>query len=412
MGEEVVDEKDLYPYPRFSLAERDRRWSALRTLMAKENIDVIVCPSNTGHSTDFQANSRYLSHCGGGGDADISVVFPLDGEVTVAATSADPRWTMVQNWVSDVREARRNYGKVVVERLQELDLPNGRIGVAGLGGGTRTPEGSILHRPYVLMREAFPNAEIVDATDLLSEVREIKSEEEIEALRKSNQMVDAAYDAVFEAARAGQRDYAVWAESIATMVRLGSELPVHSNWVSGPHPARTLTRPSHRILEHGDIILNEIESSWMGYRAQGDQPIAVGVAHPTYLELMKFHRALYDQLYERLLPGVTVGELAQITREVCERERPQHGLLAGAKANLTMHGRGQGDDGPIITGSASAPKQLARELKASMVFIFKPSVSLSDGSYPIVWGDSIVIRDGSVPERLGKRSHELWVTPA
>jgi hypothetical protein len=33
---------ELYPYPRFSLAERDRRWKAVRDLMQQHRIDVIV----------------------------------------------------------------------------------------------------------------------------------------------------------------------------------------------------------------------------------------------------------------------------------------------------------------------------------------------------------------------------------
>src|SRR4051812_31043637 len=136
---------ELYPYPRFSLAERDRRWPAVRARMTDAGIDVIVCPNNTGNSTDFQANSRYLSHVGGGGDADVAVVFPLHGEVTAVATSAAARWPTVQNWTTDVREARRNYGRVTVERLRELGVENGRIGIVGLGeaAGTRTPEGTV-----------------------------------------------------------------------------------------------------------------------------------------------------------------------------------------------------------------------------------------------------------------------------
>ena len=61
---------ELHPYPRFSLAERDRRWKAVREKMAEQNIDVIVTPQNTGHSMDFQSNTRWLTHCGGGGDAE------------------------------------------------------------------------------------------------------------------------------------------------------------------------------------------------------------------------------------------------------------------------------------------------------------------------------------------------------
>ena len=105
---------ELYPYPRFSLAERDRRWKAVRDLMRQHRLDVIVTPNNTGHSTDFQSNTRYLTHCGGGGDADVAAVFPLEGEVTAIATTAQARWPTVQDWTVDVREARRNYGRVRV----------------------------------------------------------------------------------------------------------------------------------------------------------------------------------------------------------------------------------------------------------------------------------------------------------
>ena len=110
---------ELYPYPRFSLAERDRRWKAVREAMRRQNLDVIVTPQNSGHSADYQANTRYLTHCGGG-EPDLAAVFPLEGEVTAIATSAAPRWPTVQDWTKDVREARRNYGRAIVERLKEL----------------------------------------------------------------------------------------------------------------------------------------------------------------------------------------------------------------------------------------------------------------------------------------------------
>src|SRR5712692_9578558 len=184
-------DEGLFPYPRFSLAERERRWSAVRARMAEAGLDVLVTPQNSGHSMDYQANSRYLSHVGG--DADVAVVFPLEGDVTAIATSAKYRWPTVQNWVTDVREARRNYGRVIVERLRELNPRT--IGIPGLGGGTRTPEGTIFHGTYTQIRDAFPNADIRDATELLAEIRYVKSDEEIAFLARSNDIIDLGYDA-------------------------------------------------------------------------------------------------------------------------------------------------------------------------------------------------------------------------
>jgi Xaa-Pro aminopeptidase len=401
---------ELYPYPRFSLAERDRRWQAVRGLMRDQRIDVVVTPNNTGHSTDFQANTRYLTHCGGGGDADVAAVFPLDGDVTAIATSAQPRWPTVQEWTRDVREARRSYGRVIVERLKELNVDRGRIGITGLGEveGTRTPEGTISYGTWKQIREAFPQAELVDASEILATVRYVKSQEEIEALTKSMEIVELAYQAETNAAKPGAKDWDVWAETQCALMRNGSEMPVHCNWVSGKNPKRTLTRPSMRILERGDLIINEVEASWIGYRSQGVQPVFVSVADPVHRELIKVQREMFNGLMEQLKPGVLVKELAEITASLAKRLAPQSGPAAGAEAQLTMHGRGAGDDGPIITSHARSPRQLSVTLRENMVFIFKPSVKASDGSI-CTWGDSVVITP-SGGRRLGKRPHDLAVS--
>ena len=401
---------DLYPYPRFSLAERDRRWQAVRARMAEQGLDAIVTPQNTAHSMDFQSNTRYLTHCGGGGDADIAAVFPLEGEVTVFATSAAARWPNVQDWTHDIREARRRYGDLIVERLRELRVDTGRIGITGLGEtqGTRTPEGTILYGTWKTIREAFPRAELVDATAILTDVRYIKSAEEIDALTKSMEIIEFAYEAEIEAARPGVKDWEVWAATLGALMRNGSEMPVHCNWVSGRNPVRTLTRPSMRILERGDLIINEVEASWIGYRSQGVQPVFVEVADPVHLELIKVQREIFNELMEALKPGITVGELARLTQESAQRAAPAAGPAAGAQSKLTMHGRGAGDDGPIITGTARDPDQLKVALRENMVFICKPSAVTADGTSLSTWGDTVVVTPNG-GRRLGKRKHDLAV---
>ncbi|OGQ80269.1 MAG: hypothetical protein A3F90_10510 [Deltaproteobacteria bacterium RIFCSPLOWO2_12_FULL_60_19] len=402
---------ELFPYPRFSLAERDRRWRAVRELMRRERLDVIVTPQNTGHSMDYQANTRYLTHVGGGGDSDIAGVFPVEGEVTAIATSAAPRWPTVQEWTKDIREARRNYGRVIVERLKELKVDRGRIGITGLGDveGTRTPEGTILYGTWKQIPEAFPNAELVDATDILAEVRCAKSPEEIEVLTRSMEIIELAYQAEIAAARPGVKDWDVWAATQSALMMNGSEMPVHCNWVSGRNPVRTLTRPSMRLLERGDLIINEIESSWIGYRSQGVQPVFVEVAGAAHLELIKVQREVFNRVFESLKPGITVGELAELTRQSAVHAAPKSGPAAGAKGELTMHGRGAGDDGPIITSHARSPKQLGVALRENMVFICKPSAIAADGKSICTWGDTVVVTPTG-GRRLGKRPHDLAVS--
>ena len=87
----------------------------------------------------------------------------------------------------------------------------------------------------------------------------------------------------------------------------------------------------------------------------------------------------------------------------------QHRACATPDMPLTMHGKGAGDDGPIITGASREKRHMAYELKANMTFIFKPSASTADGNSLCTWGDTVVITDKGA-RRLGSRPHDLCVS--
>jgi len=164
-----------------------------------------------------------------------------------------------------------------------------------------------------------------------------------------------------------------------------------------------------RILEHGDLIINEVEASWIGYRSQGVQPVFVGVADSVHQELIKIQREIFNRVMEHLKPGVSVKELAELTIKTGEAAAPKSGPAAGARGDLNMHGRGAGDDGPIITAHAKSPRQLATQLQENMAFICKPSAISADGQSLSTWGDTVVITP-SGGKRLGKRPHDLAVS--
>jgi Xaa-Pro aminopeptidase len=404
-------------YRRFSLAERDRRWRAVRRLMAREGLGAIFAPNNPGNSTDWQADARYLSHCGGGADASIACVFPLEGEVTVIATSVAERWgPPVQDWVTDLRECKRRYGRVAAERLLELGLGRARIGITGLEGGTRTPEGTIMRGTYRALAEALPQATFVDATELVQEVREAKSAEEIAVLQCSVDLVERAIEAQTRAAQPGVPDYVVWAETMHALMARGSELSVHFNWVSGPNPGRTLTRPTARPLAAGDIIVAEIEASVIGYRAQQIRPVAVNRADPVMVEMSKLHGDLYPELLQTLRSGVSAGALIRKTAELAQRLAPKTGPLAGAKAKLLLHGRGLGDDRPLVLARADAkPDYEATERSLGLtfpengVYICKPSILTADERREFPWGDSVRVTPAGA-KRMGSAPHGIVIS--
>ncbi|MBM2810266.1 MAG: family metallopeptidase [Chloroflexi bacterium] len=406
----MTEDARMWEYRRFSLEERDRRWNAVRALMERDGVDVIIAPPNSGHSTDWQADTRYLTHCGGGADTDVAAVFPLVGEPAVIAKDADVRWgPLVQNWMSDRRDAYRHFGRGIAEKLNDLGADGKRIGITGLSS-PRAPEGSILMGTYKAIVEAVPNSEIVDATDLLQEVRCVKSQEEIDVLQASVDLIERAVEAELVAgAKPGIRDYEVWAAAMSAMLAGGGELSMHFNWVAEPFPKRTLTRPTMKVLEDGDVIDNELEASIIGYRAQQKRPVAIRTCDPIYFDLVEFHGELYERLLDFIKPGVTLAEAVEKTRQLGEQLCPRGGPLAGGGADLHCHGRGLGDDVPLATNKETIARYGDWTFPENGVFIIKPGVRAGSMSkYRFSWGDTCrTTPKGTV--RMGKSPHSMLI---
>ena len=394
-----MDDVEKLAVPRFSLAERDRRWRLVRQLMAEEGLDVIVTAVNTGHWDHFQANTRYLTGVGGNcGEA--AAVFPLEGEVTAIAMAIPPihYWLAFQDWVTDVRNCNRYFGRGIVERLRELNVDKGRIGVAGLYNISRAPEGVM---PYGTMRaieEAFPHATFVDATDLMERARYVKSPEEIDALAKAVELVEKAIDAMAQTARPGVRECEVYAAMIHAMVKEGGELPTMLQWSAGPEPHGNNIMPTLRPLENGDIVMNEIEARWAGYVGQGVQPMFVGRVEPVWHDIFRTCQEILHATYEIFKPGPTIGELNQFVVDWGKKH-------SAFMLRPLFHGRGLGDDAPVSARSTS-DAHARWQLEENAVFILKPTVATPDGRKRLYWGDCVVCTSAG-PRRLGKRPVEV-----
>ncbi len=163
--------------------------------MDRDGLDAIVALHNSSNWDYGNANGRYLSSIGGN-TAQVSVVFPRDGAVT-AVTGPVPTpayWREFQRWVDDIRPSFFHPVSVVVDRLRELGLERSRIGIAGLAGLARQPNGLVSVGDYRALEEGLPGVDLVNATDLLYEARFVKSAEEIALLERSVSLVEAGLD--------------------------------------------------------------------------------------------------------------------------------------------------------------------------------------------------------------------------
>lgn len=389
------------PVPHFSLAERDQRWAKVRALMAVDRLDLIFVPPNTGFFDWYQSNVRYLTGIGGN-CALAAAVFPMEGEPT-AITSPDIHasfWLGTQDWTKDIRTITSGWGFALqaVERIKETPLRHRRIGISGLSGNTRFPEGTVSVGFVDELRRAFPDVELVNANLLLERARFVKSEEEISFIKQSVALVEEALDVLAVEARPGVPENVVYSRMLGRMTESGSDIPTLLLWSAGnPQPPSNHYMPTRRPLERDDIITFEIEARWGGYRGQNTWQAVLGKVDDAYREMFDRQQVAVQRCYDLLRPGKRVGELS----EACQ-------ALSDDKYNcrIILHGMGLGDDSPICVYQPRDEIMRDWVLEENTVVIIKPVITTLDGSKRVYWGDS-VRPTPSGAQRLGIRSPEI-----
>ena len=389
--------------PQLSLPERDRRYEKVRAEMARQGVDCLLLPANTGRWEQLQADSRYLSSIGGFA-TEVFTVFPLEGEVTAFIFNRAAWWKQAQHWVTDVRDGRNRWGQNAIERLKELGIEKGAIGIAGLAGLFRAPEGIIPYSSVRAIQEAFPQLKLINATEMMQEVRALKSAEEISFLEKSAAIIEKTIDTMVQTVRPGVSEKALYGAMINAMLANGGELPTLFFLSAGPGLSNSSFVPTDYRIQNADRIINEIEAKYGGYAAQAVSPMVVGKPDDEYQTMIDISRACFDAILNAMKPGVTFGALFDLYRQTVERQGKGKYLWN----HPMMHARGLGDDGPALLGDKDLERFSKIELQTGMTFILKPQVRPAQGKGRASIGDTVTVTEAGA-RRLGKRELRLLV---
>ena len=389
--------------PQLSIQERDRRYKLVRTEMARRGIDVLLLPANTGRWEQLQGDSRYLTTIGGFA-TEVFTVFPREGDVTAYIFNRAAWWERAQQWVKDVRDGRNRWGENSIERITELGLQKGTIGISGLAGLFRAPEGIIPYSSVKAIQDAFPHAKIVNVTEMMQDIRAVKSAEEVSMLERSAQIVEKTIEAMVEHANPGVSEKELYGAMVHAMLVNGGELPTLFFLSAGPGLTNSSFVPTDYRIQKNDRLINEIEAKYAGYAAQAVSPVVIGAPDDEYQKLIHISRACFEAVLHNMKPGVTFGWLFDIYRDTVERQGQGKYLWS----HPVMHARGLGDDGPALLGDKDLERFSKIELKAGMTFILKPQVRPKEGKGRGSIGDTVIVTENGA-RRLGKRELKLIV---
>lgn len=190
----------------------------------------------------------------------------------------------------------------LVQFVKALDLADKRIGV----------EMEYLTVPYYqMLREEFPEAELVDISPLFVYARSVKTAEEIQMFRKLCQAADHGFTEVSRLAGIGISERELAECFRQDVIKSGVCVPsAWSMFSTGPSGAR-LTLPGDGIIKDGDVVKFDagVNAEFDFYTTDTSRAWIIGNGDPA---LMRLKDRLYEaqrRMIQTARPGVPVNEL-------------------------------------------------------------------------------------------------------
>ena len=416
--------------PVFTVAERNRRWEAVRRIMTKPqwNLDALLAPGNGD-----TAYPRYLTQIGGrGGSAEV--IFPRDVSKPVFAFTGSGRnksfWSKrLVSWTADGKLVINDGegSKPVAEQLKSLgfDKPAARIGVAKLTGSRFDPEGVVSVTFLENLKTALPGVQFVGIekwgadSGPIDEPAMVKSAEEHAAIRRCVAAGEKAIETIARVARLPAKTQAdIWLPTFTALFAETGEDPTRLSIALDEPSNATLGAPVDDPLKPGQIISQEIDATVQGYRAQVNHSIFVGGPSTPGFNYYKTAmeaalKALNDSI-AIIVPGkTTCGQLVDQYALIVEK------MNADDRSGVVLHSSGIGNLSRPRLGPANSRGDSDIILVPGMTFDFKPALRMKRSVIQDTGRENRIVQIGEHylitdkgPVRLGKRRLEPLATEA
>ena len=204
--------------------ELERRWGAVRARMREEGIGILIMQDTNEWNGGYV---KWFTDIPARNGSPMTVIFPVDDLMTTITAGGKPpgdlgppAWTMrgvkdrlTAPFFPSIRYRTTLDAELTLEALKKR--PEGKIGIVG--------EGRMAHTFCDYLFGRLPGATFADATDLVDEIKAVKSAEEIELIRKAAALQDEAMGYAMSVIRPGRKVSEIVADVVHKVTMLGSE---------------------------------------------------------------------------------------------------------------------------------------------------------------------------------------------
>lgn len=157
------------------------------------------------------------------------------------------------------------------------------------------------------------NAAWIDTSEVFRRKRLIKSEDEIERLRRSARLASETMEYAVTLLKPGKTEWQVVSELEFYMRERGSAgTPFTIKVLAGDNALRTINLPGDRVMERGDIVLIDMGALVEGYASDWTRSFVLGKPTQDQRELYELVYRLEQECIARIRAGVGYDELMQV----------------------------------------------------------------------------------------------------
>lgn len=365
-------------YPRFSDAEYDRRYHAVRDAMRQDNLDAILISGARG-SSEVHYLSNYLAQ------SPCWLLFPREGAATVFIHFFNHQpCAKAQSIINDVRWYGPAPIPTLADAIRQRDLAKSRIGLVSMRG--------MAYGQVTELQRLFPEVEFVEFGPAYGRIRRVRSEEELGYLRRSGYLTDLACEALEEHLRPGLTEHDILSIVYNSYIKNGGEPGIHfiaTTYMDHPDRFVPWQKPTPRVVEAGSVVITELTVSYWGYSTQIHRPFAI-TREPSPLYRRLFDTALecYENIRKICKPGTTSEEIIAATSVIEDNGFTTY--------DSVFHGEA-GKSPELGTRSAAHPVE-PWTLIENMVHIIQPNPITRDFKAGLQLGAAVIVKpDGGEP---------------
>lgn len=297
--------------------ERQKRINKIQDELKKRNLDAYLVHST---ESDF-ASVLYLSNHSPVWET-VGVLIPKEGEAILligpeAEPFAESRSTIkkIVKMIEYREAAEPDYPDIPVGGFEKLfeEISNGK-GVKRLGLG----DYAILPMSvYDSVKKALPkNAEIIRAEDIISDLRIIKSENEIALLREAHRITEKVLDELLGKIKPGLTEKEVVGMVLESIYRNGAECEAFPQYIfSGKSTRNAISNTTYKKIEKNEMIQINIGAQYGGYTSAIGRPVVIGKMTGSMRRTVEFGLEAHLKTYEWIKEGVISGDVAKKFKE-------------------------------------------------------------------------------------------------